>query len=340
MAVFILGAGATRGASFVSEKLNPCLPPLDGDFYNQLQRGQNDKHKELVKTVIKDTVELFGTNFRVTMETVFTLLDQMVRMISTTGEFRDFKRDELQQKKNRLIQAVGAVLEESMCEPQTRKSYECKYHTKLVEMLESDDHIITFNYDCLIDEALKKHGGQKWNARYGYGFKLGSRGKNLTGAEHWQPETPASKTNTVKVYKLHGSLHFRVSEKKVHLKQRPYTKQKRNLQFTIIPPESSKRYDSGVFAHIWKKASEAIHSATTLVIIGYSLPPTDSHANALLRLSVKREGLKSLIIVNPDREARYRTREVLNRGLSSETRVWVFDTLEEFVKADRKLWAP
>jgi hypothetical protein len=45
MAVFLLGAGATRGASFVRLTDNPCLPPLDTDFYAQLQRIQNKSTK-------------------------------------------------------------------------------------------------------------------------------------------------------------------------------------------------------------------------------------------------------------------------------------------------------
>ena len=32
MALFVLGAGATSGASFVNPANNPCLPPLDLDF--------------------------------------------------------------------------------------------------------------------------------------------------------------------------------------------------------------------------------------------------------------------------------------------------------------------
>jgi hypothetical protein len=63
MAVFLHGAGATRGASFVRLTDNPCLPPLDTDFYAQLQRIQNKKHKEMIESVIQDTVDLFGVNF-------------------------------------------------------------------------------------------------------------------------------------------------------------------------------------------------------------------------------------------------------------------------------------
>jgi hypothetical protein len=75
MALFVLGAGATRGASFVKPDKNPCLPPLDADFYAQLQRIRNRKHIETVQQVIEDTVELFGVNFQVTMEMVFTTLE-------------------------------------------------------------------------------------------------------------------------------------------------------------------------------------------------------------------------------------------------------------------------
>ena len=75
MAVIILGAGATRGCSFVDESKDPSCPPLDGDFFTQLQRISNSKHKKLIQEVMKDTVEIFGSNFNVTMETVFTTLE-------------------------------------------------------------------------------------------------------------------------------------------------------------------------------------------------------------------------------------------------------------------------
>ena len=109
MALFVLGAGATRGASFVKPADNPCLPPLDLDFYAQLQRIKNVKHQKTVRDVIKDTVELFGVNFQVTMETVFTTLEHTARMIETTGENRDFKRSDLDAKKERLMQAIAAT---------------------------------------------------------------------------------------------------------------------------------------------------------------------------------------------------------------------------------------
>ena len=89
MTLFVFGAGATRGASFVNPARDPCLPPLDADFFTHLQRVQNPKHQPLIQEVMHDVVELFGQNFEVTMETVFSTLEHTIRMLSTTGDNRD-----------------------------------------------------------------------------------------------------------------------------------------------------------------------------------------------------------------------------------------------------------
>ena len=218
MALFVFGAGATRGASFVDPAKNPCLPPLDLDFYAQLQRIANSKHQKTVREVIQDTVDLFGVNFQVTMEAVFTTLEQTARMIETTGENRDFKRSDLDAKKERLMQAIAATLEESLCAGGQRIGTECDYHQKLVEMMKPRDAIITFNYDCLIDETLRQHGAGKWNPRYGYGLNLGKGRGNLVGYKEWTPSISITKDKTISLYKLHGSLHFLVEGEKVQTK--------------------------------------------------------------------------------------------------------------------------
>ena len=156
MAVFVLGAGATRGASFVDVMKNPCLPPLDSDFFTQLQRIQSAKHHETVDSVIRDTTELFGRNFAVTMEAVFTTLEHTMRMVRTTGERREFKYADLVRKRDNLTQAIAALFEESLCSG--RDMLECEHHRRLVNYMVPADSIISFNYDCLVDHMLKKAG--------------------------------------------------------------------------------------------------------------------------------------------------------------------------------------
>lgn len=345
MALIVLGAGATRGASFVNEAQDPSCPPLDGDFFTQLQRIRNAKHKQLVDEVIKDTLDVFGPNFDATMETVFTTLEHTIRMLKATKESRNFTVESMREKSERLRQALAASLEESLtvrgtkgeC---TREIRKCEHHDKLVgNLLRSRDEIISFNYDCTIDDSLRRHGNGKWNARYGYGFNLGSGGSRLKGEGSWQPDEPAGNDSTMKLYKLHGSLHFKIEGDpyQVTLKKRPYTKQTGNLKFTIIPPEWHKAYDEGAFADLWSKAAEAIHRATSIVIIGYSMPATDLHSTALFRTSVHK--LKHLTIVNPDGAARRRIRGVMQRGCSDKTRIVSFNRLSHFVAAERSVWA-
>jgi hypothetical protein len=347
LALFVLGAGATRGCSFVNENKEPCVPPLDADFFTQLQRVRNPKHQKLIDNVMADVVDLFGSNFSVTLETVFTTLEHTTRMLKTTGDNRAFNRVELEERQDRLRQAIAAVLEESLTlttsgENSSRQPNSCSLHQELVrKALKNKDDIISFNYDCVIDDALKKSGAKKWNARYGYGFELGPRGKKLKGDAFWNPDDPANEGNTTHLYKLHGSLHFQVKGKyrdEIKLKQRPYTAQKGNLQFDIIPPEWNKDYDRGIFARLWKRAATAIKQAEHIVMIGYSLPATDLHSNALFRTCMVSGRLKSLTIVNPDKDARGRIRSVLQRGISSKSRVLSLGYMAEFLALDPSVW--
>ncbi|MEQ9095370.1 MAG: hypothetical protein RIE32_03815 [Phycisphaerales bacterium] len=351
MAVIVLGAGATRGCSFADSNKHACLPPLDTDFFLQLQRITNPKHQKLITSVNADVVELFGHNHSATMETVFATLEHTIKMLTTTGKgARAFKLDELKEKRNRLVQAIAASLEDSLTwntdGHSSQESNDCSHHAMLVaKSMLKQDTVISFNYDCLLDFALKRYGDGKWNAHYGYGLNLGPRGSAITGDEYWQPTTRADEADTIKVYKLHGSLHFqlvegrgRKSRSKMNLKQRPYTRQAgENMRFTILPPESQKAYDTGVFRGLWQGAAHALNKAEQIVLIGYSLPVTDMHATALFRTSVSKK-LKSLVVVNPDRTARRRCREVFKRSMQPSTRVVSFDYLSEFVAADPRIW--
>jgi len=344
--VIVLGAGATRACSFVDSREWSCLPPLDADFFTQLQRVPDEKHQADIAAIIADVVKLFGNNFSVTLETVFATVEHTIRMLRTTGAERAFNSQDLKKMRDRLLAAIAIVMEAALAQHENGHAKQtarpCRHHEWLVEeVLQRGDHVISFNYDCVIDYALRRKGDKKWNPRYGYGFNLGSRGVNLSGDDKWAPNVPSDKKDTIQLHKLHGSLHFKfggTDPKKVHLKVRPYTKQHGTPRYSVIPPESNKAYDKGIFARLWKNAALGLGHAENLVIVGYSLPPTDLHATALFRTSIKESALKSLIIVNPDREARARARSVVQRGLSKDTRVLSFDSLAEFSATAISVW--
>lgn len=349
--VYILGAGATRGCSFVHnmKRQGHCLPPLDTDFFTQLQRVSSTAHADRINRLIEGLVEWFGSNYALGMEQVFCHLEHAERMLKHLGKDPGPEYEKVVNLKRDLVQSIAIILGEALTKVKNGGigSYEfkeCDWHDKLVEELaDSGDAFVSFNYDCVLDDSLRRKGAGKWNPHYGYCFKLGAKGKGLSGDSYWTPpgKSAPGKDKTIQVHKVHGSLHFQEQKDSVHLKQRPYGNPRAatgDLKFSIIPPESSKSYDNGRLGQTMQNAYRSLHDAKRVVVIGYSLPLSDQHAEALLRFGLKKESLNSLVVVNPDRVARKRIRAAVQGGLKKTTRVLSFDYLEEFVNADPTIW--
>lgn len=347
--VFVLGAGATRGCSFVSEmkRRGHCIPPLDADFFTQLQRVSSRVHSERVERLIKGLVEWFGANYSLGMEQVFCHLEHAERMLKHLQKETREDYGKVVALKKDLIQSIAIILGESLTNVKAGGigSYglrECVWHDKIVtDLAEAGDAFVSFNYDCVLDDSLRRNGHGKWDPHFGYGFKLKPKGKGLSGDEHWLPEPGGrlSRDTTIQVHKIHGSLHFMEESGEVALKSNPYRNPRGGeMRFKIIPPESSKSYDDGRFGQIMRNAYQSLRKATRMVVIGYSLPLSDQHAEALFRFGVKKGGLDSLVIVNPDRGSRQRIRNAVQAGLKQTTRVLSFEYLEEFAQADSAIW--
>ena len=349
--VFILRAGATRGCSFVNDmkRQGHCLPPLDKDFFTQLQRVSSTAHSARVKRLITGMVNWFGTNYSLGMEQVFSHLEHAAKMLKHLGKEAGPDHKNVTALKNDLVQAIAIILGESLTNVKdggvgSYQLRECGWHDKLVsDLTDAGDVFVTFNYDCVLDDSLRRKAGNKWNAHYGYCFKLGAKGRGVIGHQYWTPKegSAPNRDETIQVHKIHGSLHFKGQADGIILKRRPYGNPKAasgEMRFDIIPPESSKSYDKGRFGQTMQNAHRSLRGTSRIVVIGYSLPPTDQHAEALFRFGVKKGALKSLVIVNPDPTARRRIRTALHGGISSSTRVLSFDYLEEFVQADSTVW--
>ena len=330
--VVVLGAGATRGASTSVGKL--CLPPLNADFFTQLQRISGPKHQHTVSAVIADVVGLFGPNFDLTMEEYFTQLESMAAMARIApSRDRAFSPKEIADKRDRLMAALAAVLEEST-DVTNLDSEVCTYHASIVRSLEPGDTIITFNYDCVADHTLRKEAAGRWSARHGYGFERPSR---IVGHEHWDADDPpTSESGTIHLLKLHGSINWQLPSgedadtAEIRLKQRLY-EQRGTPRFTIIPPEYVKRIDADPnFEVLWRKAEQAIRGADSIALVGFSFTPTDLHVESLFRMAVAKSDLSSLLIANPSRDHRRRIRSVFAKPLDRGCLVRQYGDLEEF----------
>jgi hypothetical protein len=354
-AVVILGAGATRGAEFIDPQSGgqaadernskthptatrkcPCvLPPLDGDFFTQAQRLSFHKPSELVTGLIKDVVGQFGTNFELTMEGYLTRLEQLANV------FEDYrfpgrpKPNVYRQMRQRFLQVLAAVLDESI-----GRNPQCSYHKALVGCLSPDDAVMSFNYDWVIDYALKTHGQGKWDPRQGYGVHVYASGAKARGTQYWSCEEnlAAGYTPSLKLLKMHGSMNwFEIPSEKREKEDARLRLRKRwwhqygNLKFEIAAPEWNKPTGDGIYRRIWREARKALKEARALVVIGYSLPYTDLPAHALLMVdSDDAAPLEILAVVNPDQSSRKRIRQALLGRIGKQTRVLSFGHFREF----------
>jgi hypothetical protein len=342
--VIVLGAGATRGSDFGSATYTNCDPPLNADFFTQLQRATDQKYRSLVREVVEDVVELFGSNFKLTLEDYFTQLEFLDEALGIASKSAgSLTSAELRRKRGRLLHAVSAVLELSTDASIRKGGIGCTLHRDLVAGLRPKDTIISFNYDCVVDHALRRHGDGKWSAMYGYAFP---RPKRVVGASHWNPTTPAtSSAKTIYLLKLHGSLNWQLPhgpktpdydhKRPIKLKKRLHG-QRGVPHFTIIPPVWNKAAAAHpTFKVLWTDAERAIRRATEIAVVGFSFARTDLPVESLFRVALARrtKKLSTLVIANKSGRDRERTREVFAKPLEDKTVVRQYDDFEAFAKA-------
>lgn len=334
----VLGAGATRGASWKTGGAEPslCLPPLNADFFTQLQRLGAKKHESLVTAVLEDVVDIFGPNFRLTLEDYFSQLQSMLSLAAVVDRQNSslWKKSEIAARRQRLVDAVAAVLEESAdtVKRGSPASNGCVHHERVVKALEKKDTIISFNYDCVVDHALKSERPKSWNAEHGYGFG----GKfSVVGCERWNGDDPPSGHNgSINLLKLHGSLNwfpFAPQDSEVRLRARTYNQHGR-VKCEIIPPEQSKAIDVDPrFRQLWGHSELAIRKCKVVALIGFSFTPTDLHVAALFRGALRDNAdLQRILIVNPSQDHRRHVRAVFHHPLQGGARVVQFDTFADF----------
>jgi hypothetical protein len=281
-------------------------------------------------------VGLFGPNFSLTMEEYFTQLESMATMSRIApSKDRTFSPAEIREKRDRLMSALAAVLEVST-DVSKKASDVCSHHTAIVDRMDPQDTIISFNYDCVVDHALRRTGVGKWSAQYGYCFPTPSR---VEGYERWSADDPPAGANkTINLLKLHGSLNWQLPSgegaetEAIRLKQRLY-EQRGTPRFTIIPPEFVKNIAADPnFEALWRNAERAIRGAKVIALVGFSFTPTDLHVESLFRIALAKSSLKTLVIANPSQADRRRIRSVFARPLERGCVVRQYDYLSDFAK--------
>ena len=188
------------------------------------------------------------------------------------------------------------------------------------------DSIITFNYDVALDYALRFH-----NLGCTYGLPSVDQNAHLIlklhGSLNWGICEPCGNIQEVELippgYREKLDLYFAASEKqKVDAYLSPsliiyQTKcsecDKEDTEETltplIVPPTWNKGDYHRHVQPVWERALKELRAAYRIIIIGYSMPETDSFFKHLLALALaENEEIQELIVINPAKDETLRNR--------------------------------
>lgn len=91
----------------------------------------------------------------------------------------------------------------------------------------------------------------------------------------------------------------------------------------IVPPTWNKNSYHGQIANVWAAATRELALAENIIVIGYSLPETDSFFRYLYALGSQSSArLRNFIVINPDNSGGVegRFRELIGKGIESRFR--------------------
>lgn len=319
MTVFILGAGFSKG-------YNPKVVPLISEFLDIAEKKKvlkpDTEHKELVNFI----EEYFGDYRHVNIETLASFL--------TTELVPDIQQEE--SKENLYNQLVSIIIRTcgwlygNPVNKGVHKTFQ-KFADKLVE---EKIHVVTFNYDLILDNLLKNT--KKWSPVSGYGIEM------KLAKIHAHSEKGMGQIESEMYYlKLHGSLNWGRSivpdpYEGDAIVLNPYGSSEApddpiipiegmssvstsllwNIYYKsfVIPPILYKEqlYRNALLRYIWYIAKEILWRSNEVYVIGSSFPPTDFLAESLFRQSMALSnsllGEKKIRIINKKIDEAYEER--------------------------------
>lgn len=357
--MYIIGAGCSRNYTEGTARVPGLMSPLDKDFFAMakkviLQRKVDPTLSMTLDSVIFYMSRLYGRvppeisidrptrldeeglrildDPNLSLENVMTAFSLEKELFIKPPCFLGHKEpspffDELAP----LIELVAVTISEALLGPP------CSKHRKLAESLVAGDIVISYNYDMLMDNALR-NCGKLSDSGYLLSFQKVSSGRV------W--ERPDEGTSEITLFKLHGSLNWmRCTNCDSNLMMRyekmdhwetsiPETCPKCGehgsyLERLLVPPLLTKDYSDHAINYLWREASRLIQRHVhEIVAIGYSLPGTDFASETLLRtaLGFNRQKETPLTLVNPDKEVIDRYSKIFAPGKIK----WI-KTIEEYL---------
>lgn len=339
--VFVFGAGVSKavaGAPVMSELFSKMkeryeqeksLP--DGlernmrirefkriqEFIEKLERKAKKRFGEIekkggitIKRGIRENIE-----YLITLLDIHTEYGAMFEFEKLDADVSPFQiiplegvgRDEMAEVRS----CLNTYLYLSLCNLNEQKPILKKFFE---EQLRANDHLITFNYDVLIERTLLEE--QKWSLGGGYvGVEQLKSGYNESALKS------ATGCSAYKILKLHGSITWvQEGPREIDINNPPVitlhkwdsspffpslgrilNRRPEGARPTWLPPSYVKTFSNAPFLiNIWREAQRILTQARRLVLLGYSFPEVDSQSQLLL--ASLPDGC-SILIVDPDADA-------------------------------------
>jgi len=344
-AVFVFGAGATRGAFEGSN----FPPPIDKDFFDIAGQLQGHGTDSLARSVLGSVWDLYGETRGVSLERYYRDLETR----EVIGRFVKPPNQPMQWGKRRreLEELIRRVYIHTTCDtagPSFRPKVS-NIHKSILKYIEVQDTILTFNYDLVLEESWAD--ASLWKPADGYGQRV--YGKNSGWCKNWlksrEPQDAESKSKSpVSLLKLHGSLNWRLyKNNQIRLKDRPYVV-RRNRSYkpgretiAILPPGWKKEgIEKQPYSTFWRMAGHKLQNCKTIVILGYSLPDTDLLAQALFAEVIrsraargKRNYLGQLHLADPSESIKDKFTHLFSSALGPSGRLFKYHNIQEFSQA-------
>lgn len=295
-AVFIFGAGASRGAF----KESDFPPPIDGDFFDIAGQLQGHGTDSLARSVLSSVWDLYGETRGISLERYYRDIETR----ETIGQFVKPPNQPMRwgRKRRELEELIRRVYIHTTCNTEGPffKPTPSEIHKKILGYLLAGDAIVTFNYDLVVEESFAN--ASLWNPIDGYGQKVS--GKTRGWCKNWLKlrgyNLESDIESKILLLKLHGSVNWRLyGNNHIRLKDRPYVVRRNRSNkpgredIAILPPGWKKEgIENQPYKTFWRMAGRELQNCKSIVVLGYSLPETDLWHKHCLRRSSGRELLE------------------------------------------------
>jgi hypothetical protein len=359
--VFILGAGASYGDTLVGlfdDKETACRIPLTNQFFqSEYLEGEIEDIKRDYQDLLSYIKDGWHNQWPLGTERWRSLnLEDVFTSLAIENEFAPSGTDEKAKTQLRLNSLKKYI--RKLIGKNSLNSYG-KFTRQLVENLKTQDSIITFNYDLLIDEAfIRKHSGERSLHYEKFSVKL--LGRSLR-----DPKAKPPRADNGLYLKMHGSLNwFLCTNNLCPNSEKPWVvtdvmqslaMSQHGADYTclycaglltpyLIPPLLNKLVlRDKISRNIWSNALSILRSASKIVIIGYSFPATDFYSEWLFRTDLKGFGEVKVWVVNPLNDQRGEDGTAFEKRMTSitmsrrVTKYYRFDQINEVLADVRSM---